>query len=672
MLESEDCQAVTDRAPSAATRRRGAVEPTAGAQVVRRPLPREAVAYGGGFLGGWQQSNRRATIDHCIEMLETAGNLDNLRRIAGESDAPFRGYWFADSDIYKVIEAVAWETGRAGDGGWTSFLDDTVRLLRAVQAEDGYLNSWIQGVHPDQRFAQLVESHEMYCAGHLIQAAVALARALGRTDLLEIAVKFADLLVAEFSDDGRVAIDGHPEIETALVELYRETGTEAYRDVALRLVELRGHGLLHDGKFGPVWQQDDAPVRDVTEARGHAVRQLYLAAGIVDLFAETGDRTLLDAMTALWESAYETKTYITGGQGSRHKDESFGDAYELPPDRAYSETCAGIASVMLNWRLLLATGDGRYGDELERALYNVVAGSTSLSGQEFFYSNPLHVRNGHDGSEEQTADGRRPWFSCACCPPNLARLVASLHHYTATAADDGLQVHLYANGTIHFGTARVTVETDYPWEDRVALRVDAPAGVGQWTLSLRVPAWSESASLTVDGEVREVHPQAGYVEIRRDWAGSTQVELTLGMTARAMESHPRVDATRGCVALVRGPIVYCIEQADHKEDVPIEDIRLLPDRPLRLGPANDELGVPTTIQADAVVVPSDGEPLYDEFGQTERPLAGALAVTAVPYFRWANRGRGAMRVWIPLASPSELYSPSSAPTAGTTAKEQTR
>ena len=348
-----------------------------------------------------------------------------------------------------MLEAVGWETGRAGDGGWSAFVDDTVALLREAQDDDGYLNSWIQGVHPERRWQQLEESHELYCAGHMIQAAVAVARGAGRDDLLDVARRFADLAVERFGDDGgEPGLDGHPEIETALVELYRHTGEPRYLALAAAMVERRGRGLLGHHHFGSQYLQDHAPVREATEPVGHAVRQLYLAAGVTDVYLETGDASLLEAMQELWQRTFAEKTYVTGAHGSRHRDEAFGDPYELPPDRAYGETCAAIASFLWNWRLLLATGDGRYAEEMERALYNAIAVSTSLDGRHFSYSNPLHLRDGHDGSSEDAPSERLPWFRCACCPPNLARLVASLHHYVATRDGEGIQLHLPAAGRI--------------------------------------------------------------------------------------------------------------------------------------------------------------------------------------------------------------------------------
>jgi DUF1680 family protein len=624
----------------------GPAAPTTSSAAVLRPLDFGAVQLDGrGWLGSWQALSRSATIDHCVAQLDASGNLDNFRRLVGSSTAEYRGYWFADSDVYKVLEAIGWEIGRAGDAGWETFVDSTVELLRSVQEPDGYLNSWIQGVHPERQWATLEHSHELYCLGHLVQAAIAMSRAAGLHDLLTVARDFADLVVRKFGDGAGEAIDGHPEAETALVELYRHTGERDYLALASRMVELRGRGLLPHGHLGARYLQDHAPVREATEATGHAVRQLYLAAGATDVYLETGDETLLAAMEQLWRSMYEEKTYITGAQGSRHRDEAFGDPYELPPDRAYGETCAAVASFMWNWRLLLATGHGRYAEAMERALYNAIAGSTALDGRHFFYSNPLHLRAGHDGSNEDAPSERLSWYGCSCCPPNLARLVASLHHYVASGDEQGVALHLLTAGRVSAGPATLDVTTDYPWDGRVEIAVEGPPA--EWELALRIPAWCARATITIDGEQEAANAdERGYVRVRRAWSESSRVVLDLDMPVRVIEAHPRVDAVRGCVALARGPVVYCVEQADH-DGVAVEDLRLDPDDPPQPGEADAALGVPVTLVGRAAIDASSTDALYGEYARHTPRASGVTTLKAIPYFRWANRGPNAMRVWIP-------------------------
>jgi DUF1680 family protein len=625
----------------------GPAAPTSPALAALRPLPLEAVRLDpDGLLGGWQERNASATLPHCVDQLTAYGNLANLRRVTGDSDEKFAGMWFADTDVYKTLEATAWEIGRSGgsapakDREW---LSDIAALLEKAQDADGYLNSYYQVDHRDEQWSDLGFSHEMYTAGHLIQAAVAAARAAGSPQLVTVARRFADLLVRRFGAGGADVIDGHPEVETALVELYRLTGHRPYLELARRFLDLRGHGLLGDGRFGPRYWQDHAPLLAADEATGHAVRQMYLLAGAVDVAVETGDHELLAAAERLWDSALASKTYLTGGQGSRHKDEGFGDPYELPPDRAYAETCAAIGSFQLAWRLLLATGKARYADEMERVLYNGIAGSTALDGRSFFYSNPLQLRTGHDGSHEDTPSQRLTWYSCACCPPNLARLMASLQAYTSTGSLQELHLHLYSAGTVTAGSYRLAVRTSYPWDERIDITLEE-AGEGPWTLALRVPAWCRDARLTVNGSLVRAGAQEGYLRVTRNWTAGDVVSLVLAMPPRLVAAHPRVDAVRGSAALTRGPVVYCLEHADLPPGTEFEDWELDPSAPLTV---DDR-----TIRASFRARPDSSDRLY-------RPLTAPSAGTtstigtiapAIPYFLWANRTPGPMRVWIPLAA----------------------
>ena len=625
----------------------GPAAPTPPALAALRPLPLAAVRLDpAGLLGAWQERNATATLPHCIDQLTVHGSLANLRRVTGDADAPYAGMWFADTDVYKTLEAVAWETGRSGGG--TEFLADVAALLEKAQDPDGYLNSYYQVDHRDEQWTDPGFSHEMYSAGHLIQAAVAAARGAGSPQLVTVARRFADLLVRRFGPDGDDVIDGHPEVETALVELYRLTGHVPYLELARRFLSLRGHGLLGPGRFGPRYWQDHAPIVAAPEATGHAVRQMYLLAGAVDVAVETRDAALLGAAERLWESALASKTYLTGGQGSRHKDEGFGDPYELPPDRAYAETCAAIGSFQTAWRLLLATGRSAYADEMERVLLNGIAASTAVDGKAFFYANPLQLRTGHDGSHEDTPSQRLSWYSCACCPPNLARLMASLQSYTATGTASGIQLHLYAAGTVVSGAYTLDVRTLYPWDERIDITVTA-AGDGPWTLALRVPAWCWDARLSVNGALVRAGAQEGYLRVTRSWTAGDVVTLVLAMPPRAVGAHPRVDAVRGSAALARGPVVYCLEHADLPSGVLLEDLELDISAPLSVG---DHEIAPAAILAIVRRRPDSPDVLYRPLGPSpagEEPMT----VPAIPYFLWANRAPGPMRVWIPLAAREE-------------------
>jgi DUF1680 family protein len=628
----------------------GPVGPLSETHSALRPLPLDAVALtGSGQLAAWQRVNRDATLAHCVEQLEVSGALANLRIAAGRETGAFRGFVFADSDVYKVLEALGWEAGRAGAEAFAVFVDETVALLQAAQQADGYLDSFFQVAKPDEQFADLRWGHEMYCLGHLLQAGVAWARARERTDLLDVGLRFAALVEQRFGAAGVDAVCGHPEIETALVEVYRVTGNRRWLELAQRFIDLRGHRSVGEDRFGYGYFQDHEPVRGVAGATGHSVRQLYLAAGVADVYAEGGDPELLAALERIWSDVHTSKMYVTGGLGSRHRDEAFGDPFELPPDRAYSETCAAIASVHFNWRMLLITGEGRFADEMERALYNAVAGSTTSDGTAFFYSNPLQVRTHRDGAHEQAPARRVGWYDCACCPPNVARLVSSLQHYTATTAEGSLQLHLYESGTIELGgvgraATRARISTSYPVDTTVSIRFDAPFTGGE--VALRLPGWAESWSLVVDGVAFDVPVIDGYLRVAG--TGIRSIDLVLEMPVQLRRAHPQVDAVRGCVAVTRGPLVYAIEQADLPESLQLEDFVIDASVPVVLDEMDTELGVPRVrITGSRRAEVAGG--LYPPAGPVVMERGAAVTVTAVPYYRWGNRSPGGMRVWIPTS-----------------------
>ena len=620
-----------------------------------RPLAFDAVTFEpAGMLGAWQRVNRNASLQHCVARLEESGALPNMRAAAqvkegSSSSVEFVGFHFADSDIYKVLEALGWEAGRSDIAELLPFVDETVELLARAQQDDGYLNSFYAG-SPDRQLTDLRWGHELYCLGHLLQAGVAWARTAGRTDLLAIGMRFAELVERTFPPGGRPPVCGHPEIETALMELYRHTGDARWLELARRMVDERGHQSVGEDRFGYQYFQDHLSVREVPGATGHVVRQLYLAAGIADLYTEDGDEELLAALKRIWSDVHLRKMYITGGLGSRHRDEAFGDPFELPADRAYSETCAAISSVQFNWRMLLITGEAKYADELERALYNAVAGSTSPAGTDYFYSNPLQVRTERDGEHEQSPARRAPWYDCACCPPNLARLLSSLHSYAATTDDDGgLHLHLYEPADIRLPSASVTVTTGYPFDGRIKLEVagDLPS------LLLRIPGWADSHELSVNGVIQQVKPVDGYLRLAD--VGTGMIELVLDMPARFRAPHPHIDAVRGCLAVTRGPIVYALEQTDLParvvlEDIVLEDVLLDPFRQPVVGAleplVSGDISVPK-VSVSAVVQPPSSSVPYPVAGTSEAGGGSTFTADLVPYFRWGNRGPGGMRVWIP-------------------------
>lgn len=607
----------------------GPVQLGAAATAAVRPVATARIR--GGFWADRQRANRDASIPDGVAQLDRAGNLENLRLAAGASGAYQGGYPFQDSDVHKWLEAAAWELGRAPDAALRAYAEKVIDLLTDAQRPDGYLDSYYQVVKPDRHFEELDWGHELYCAGHLIQAGIAYARATGERALLDLVCRLADHVDAVFGPGKRDGVCGHPEIETALVELFREAGERRYLDLARFFVDRRGHGLLGDGRFGAGYYQDHVPVREASSATGHAVRQLYLNAGGTDIALETGDRELAEVMVRQWEEMVATKTYLTGGVGAHHDDEAFGDAYELPSERAYCETCAAIASIQWSWRLLLLTGESRYGDLIERTLFNGFAAGVSLDGRTYFYVNPLQVR---DGAERR----RTPWYSCACCPPNIMRLLSSVDHYFATTDAGGLQLHQFGSGEFGGDGTRVRVETRYPWEGTVSVQV-TDSRPGEWTLSLRVPHWCDAVA--IDGAA--VTPADGYVRIHRRWSVGDTVAVDFAMPVRKTAASPRVDAVRGCVALERGPLVYCLESVDQPENVRLDDIRIDGDAEARWQP--DLLGGVTAVTVRGRHLRQDNPSWWPY-----EPVDGTgdeLELRAIPYFAWANRDAGAMRVWIP-------------------------
>jgi DUF1680 family protein len=605
------------------------------------------------MLHDWQRRSHDASLPLALAQMEAAGTLGTLRlAVTGAGDG-YRGPVFMDSDLYKTLEAIGWELGRDSSPALAAFAADAAVLLEKAQQPDGYLNSYIQ-VSGKPRYARLSSSHEHYCAGHLIQAAIAHARTPGGAPLLGVARSFADHLVDVFA--GREAgIDGHPVIETALVELYRQTGHAPYLSLASQFVEQRGSGLIGDSGFGRRYLQDHMPVRESAAITGHAVRALYLEAGVVDVAVETGDAGLLASSVARWDDMVTAKTALTGGVGSRHDGESFGDRYELPPDRAYNETCAAIASLHWSWRLLLATGEPKYADLIERLLYNGVGPAISADGRRFFYVNPLQRRAGH--YERDDPGRRREWFSCACCPPNIMRLLASAHHYLATTAGDVLYLQQFAGASIAAnlagGTLRVEMATGYPWSGTVDVRVRS-APDGDCGIAARIPAWSRAARLSVNGSPVAPDPAgSGYLIVTRRWMPGDILRCDLDVTPRLTYPDRRIDALRGAAAVERGPLVYCFEQADQPAGASIEDLALEPGDLAERQADLPGAGRTVTVAAGAQRLGQAGHgglPYRlspdDGTGTGTGTGAATATATAIPYFQWDNRDGGAMRVWM--------------------------
>lgn len=627
------------------TRTGGPVQPSRSAV---RPLGPGEVVLVGGFWAEKQELNASTIIEHCLSWMERIGWIGNFDRAAeGTVAAQHDGIEFVDSEVYKLLEAMAWELGRSPDARLEETYRALVARVAAAQEPDGYLHTSFGREGQRPRFSDLEWGHELYCFGHLFQAAVARSRS-GHDDLLvEVARRLADHVYDEFGPDGRDAVCGHPEIETALVELGRAVAEPRYLDLARLFVERRGRRRLKTTLFqSSEYFLDDQPVRDATVLRGHAVRAEYLAAGAVDVATEFGDAELLEAVKTQWENTLAARTYLTGGIGSHHQNEEFGADFELPADRAYSETCAAIGSVMLSWRLLLATGEAKYSDLIERTLLNAVLVSPREDGRAFYYANTLHQRTlasvpeDDQLSERAEAGLRAPWFEVSCCPTNVARTLASVAAYFATATDDGIQLHQFGDYdiTTTIGGHPVTVRVrtpGFPFAGDAVISVEADV---ELELSVRVPAWAGAATATVGGAL--LAARDGYVRHRGRFESGEPLRLSLPMEPRLTYPDPRIDALRGTAAVEAGPLVLCMESTDLPDGVQVDAVRL--DAATRPIPHGDGAAVAVTIAAHATRTwPYRTLPAVVE--------SVPAVVTVRPYHRWANRGPSTMRVFLPLA-----------------------
>lgn len=637
--------------PRTDTSRSGAVAPLAATAVT--PLGGRTVRIIGGLPGAWQRRNREATIPHVIGQLHEAGNAENLSRLLVENPAPYRGrYPFLDTDLYKTLEGLAYELAAGEDEAIRGFYEDVIALLTAVQADDGYLNSRFQDPGSGKKpWSDLAWGHELYNLGHLIQAAVAARRQLADDRLLTIATRFADLVLARFGAAGEDAVCGHPEVEMALVELYRVTGKRAYLNQARLFIDRRGRRTVQHRVFPPEYLQDHVPFREMPAVTGHAVRMMYLAAGAADVWLETGDETLAAALRRLWDDMVARKLYITGGLGSRHSDEAIGDGYELPGERAYAETCAAIGTMQWAWRMFAGTGQAKYLDVMETVLYNAFAVGISAGGTAFFYDNPLQRRPDHDqrsGAEIGGEPLRRAWFGCPCCPPNVVRWMSQLGDYLAAESAGALYIANYAAAAITGSRIAVSVATDYPWDGDIRIRVDeAPPDGEPYGIKLRVPGWAKGASLAgVSGARMSGTAEPGWLTVTRRWRVGDEFTLTLPMPVRAHGSHPHLDATRGAIAIARGPLIYAAEQADCAAD--IDDLVLDAQDAGRAGVTPGPSALPDSLAIDVTAheVPPQAGELYPELREEDPVRGKARRVTLIPYFLWGNREPGPMRVWM--------------------------
>lgn len=613
-----------------------------------RPVPFTEVRIEDSFWAPRRETNRLASIPFSLRELEEAGNLENLRLAARGTTNRFQGPVFMDSDVYKALEAAAYSIATHPDAALESQLDDIIRVLAAAQQPDGYLDSYFIVKEPGKRWTNLRDWHELYCAGHMFEAAVAHYQATGKTNFLNVATRLADHIDSVFGPPPkRLGYPGHPEIELALIKLWRVTGNQRYFDLARFFVENRGrkyfateHRTPLDKYDGSYWQ-DDVPIYDHQNIKGHAVRAAYLMSGVTEVAAQIGDVRLLNMLGRVWRNTTERNQYVTGGIGPSAHNEGFTVDYDLPNLTAYQETCATIALAQWAHRLALLYGDARYADAVERALYNGVLSGVSQDGTKFFYVNPLESAGGHH---------RSPWFGCACCPPNVTRTLAALGGYAYATSDDSLYVNLYIQGsakaTIGSTPATLRVTTEYPWDGRVELKTTLAAPV-KFALRLRVPGWCRDATVAVNGKaVTAPAIEHGYLVLDREWKSGDTVKLDLAMPVQRIAANPSVKADQGLFAIQRGPIVYCVEQCDQSE--PLSALFLPLDAEPKARREPGLLGGVVTITGEARV--ASEQQWHRRLYQAVAP-AHRVALKSVPYYAWDNRQPGAMKVWLPCAPP---------------------
>ena len=605
-----------------------------------RAVPLSQVAIRDGFWSPRQKLMTDVTIPYMERILrdevpgaEKSNAIRNFRMAAGEETGEFYGMVFQDSDVAKWLEAAAYSLLLKDDPALSASVDEVVALIGRAQQEDGYLNTFFTVKEPHNRWKNLLECHELYCAGHLIEAAVALHEAAGKSELLRICIRLADHIVERFTKEE--GIPGHQEIELALLRLYHTTGETAYRDMALRFLDLRGqdpdwfkkHTPPHPGVcYGgydidpedTAYNQSDVPVREQTTARGHAVRLVYMLAAMADAAASADDAALAESCERMFTAITQRQMYVTGAIGASAHHESFDGDYVLPPDRCYGETRASVAMAFFAHNLLAMKADGRYADLLELEIYNAALAGMQLDGKRYFYVNPLDVdpaREGRPGYEHVLIE-RPQWHACACCPPNLARLIASLGGYLLSEDTDTLYVHLPVGCEAKTSLADISVQSEYPWNGRAVCTVNACHR--PFTLALHIPGHAVNPVIRVNGEPVLPRMDSGYAYISRSFAPGDAVELTFSMPPRRLYTHPLVRDTAGMAALARGPIVYCFEGADNGD---LSAAALPKDAPICALPYDENL-----------------------LGGVIPLRAGGL--TAIPYYAWSNRGKNAMRVFL--------------------------
>lgn len=559
-----------------------------------------------------------ATLPVCIDQIENqTGRIRNFEN-AAKGEGEHSGIFFDDSDVYKALEGMAYSLINNPDPELEKKADEWIDKFAAAQQPDGYINTFYTLTGLDKRWTDM-DKHEMYCAGHMIEAGVAYYQATGKRKLLDVCIRMTDHMMSQFGPGKRHWVPGHEEIELALVKLYQTTQEQKYLDFAYWLLEERGHGhgtMGDEGKWNPVYYQDIVPVRQLTDISGHAVRCMYLYCGMADVAALKNDTGYIAAMDRLWDDVVHRNMYITGGIGSSRDNEGFTEDYDLPNLDAYCETCASVGMVLWNQRMNQLTGDSKYIDVLERSLYNGALAGISLGGDRFFYVNPLESKGDHH---------RQEWYGCACCPSQLSRFLPSIGNYIYASSDDALWVNLYIGNTgqIRIGETDIllTQETDYPWDGSVKLTISTSQPLEK-EIRLRIPDWCKTYDLSINGKRINVPKEKGYAVIK-DWKSQDVIALDMDMPVEIVAADPHVKENFDKRAIQRGPLVYCMEEIDNP--VYFDQIQLSPSTTFQTAFASDILNGIKTIKTNG----------------------RAQSATFIPYYAWDNRKAGKMRVWIP-------------------------
>ncbi|MGP3778620.1 glycoside hydrolase family 127 protein [Halanaerobium saccharolyticum] len=624
----------------------------------------------------WNQrleKNRTVTLEHQYQQLIKTGRLKNFKKAAGMEAGNFYGMFFNDSDVYKWLEAASYTLANIDDSKLSKRVENAIELIAEAQEDDGYLNTYFILEEPDKKWTNLGMMHELYCAGHLFQAAAAHYNSTGKKNLLDVACKFADLIDNKFRLSGHKGVPGHEEIELALVELYRATGNKNYLKLSEYFINNRGKHyfkkevenlrdvagadfeqnienfdnfemsryyqeffLDENNKYDGSYAQDHLPVREQKEVKGHAVRAMYLYSAVTDIVLETGNHSLLKALDNLWNNMTKKKMYITGGIGSTHDYEGFTENYDLPNKSAYAESCAAVGSIMWNQRLLKVKGDAKFASIIERTLYNGLLSGVALSGDKFFYVNPLSSDGDHH---------RKGWFHVSCCPPNIARLLASLEKYIYLQKADSVYANLFISSELSTEIKGQKIEikqsSDFPWDNTINYTIKAKNNVN-FKLNIRFPDWAEEAEVFVNGKKEQLQIKNNYLIINREWKNSDQVKVVFEMLVKQIKSHPAVKENRNQVALMRGPLVYCLEEVDNNID--LDNIII---------PADSEINVKfekalngfNYLEGEALI---ENQAVWEDKLYLEKSEIkyNEFKFKAVPYYLWDHRDPGQMRVWL--------------------------